>query len=568
MSYNSATSPVHPCRSIRFTDVPRTSALFADYVYAPERLERFYAHRWEGVDSLARIAPAVASAAGDRNRLADALVEQNRRFGASELAIEHIELLRRPDSVAVVTGQQAGLFGGPLFTVHKALSAILLASRLRERGIQAVPVFWVASEDHDFEEVNHVTVPGRAGSLETIRTEPCGHEADRPVGSVSLCAEISRTVDAFMAALPDTVFAERIRRDLMTAYAPGSGFAEAFARLLARLFADYGVVLLDPLAPAFKELASPTYARAVERAPEIAAALVARSGELVEAGYHAQVFTSPDMMSLFVMENGHRRAMVQRDGRFELKSGERSYDRAELLALAEDCPECLSPNVTLRPVVQDTILPTVAYVGGPAEVAYFAQIQPVYDIVGRPMPVIVPRTGATLVDRASAKTLEKYEICLEDLFEGHEVVLRKVVERSLDAPTAALFGEIETRLEEDLERLRHQLETADPSLAVALRGAQRKMLYQLNKLRTRFVRSSAEHDEQLRRRLAQAEALLYPEKGLQERTLNVWYYIALAGHGLIDDLARSIDPENRDHQLVDLGGVAAQVFTNGFRAVP
>jgi uncharacterized protein YllA (UPF0747 family) len=176
------------------------------------------------------------------------------------------------------------------------------------------------------------------------------------------------------------------------------------------------------------------------------------------------------------------------------------------------------------------------------------------------MPVIVPRASATLVDHTSSKTFEKYGICLEDLFEGHEVALRKAVEQSLDAPTAALFGEIEERMESDLERLRVQLESANPSLAVALEGGERKMLYQLNKLRTRFVRASAERDEQLRRRLAEAEVLLYPHRGLQERVLNVWYYLSLTGYGLIDDLARSIDPESREHQIVDLGGVASQIF--------
>jgi len=560
MSQQPSASPVHPCREIRFTNIPRTSSLFSDYLYAPEKLDRFYARRWDGVESLVQLAPTVAKAAGDRERLANALAAQNRVFGSSDLTFEHIELLRHADSVAVVTGQQAGLFGGPLFTVHKALTAILLAARLREQGVPAVPVFWVASEDHDFEEVNHVTVPNADGTLATVRCEPCNHEPDKPVGSISLCAEIIRMVDSFFDALPRTVFTEQIRKDVAAAYAPGVGFAEAFARLLARLFADYGVVLLDPLDPELKGLASPTYAKAIEHAPEIAHALVERSQELVNAGYHAQVFTSPDMVGLFVMEGGHRRAMVQRDGAFALKSGECSYEPDELLAFAYDEPSRLSPNVTLRPVVQDTILPTVAYIGGPAEVAYFAQIQPVYGIIGRPMPVIVPRASATLVDRTSAKALDKYGICLEDIFEGPEIVLRKAVERSLDAPTADLFGEVEERMAGDLDRLRAQLESANPSLAVALEGSRRKMLYQLNKLRTRFVRASADRDEQLHRRLALAEVLLFPHRGLQERTLNVWYYLSLTGYGLIDDLARSLDPESRDHQIIDLGGVAAQIF--------
>jgi bacillithiol biosynthesis cysteine-adding enzyme BshC len=563
MSDTPHASPVHPCRSIQFTEIPRTSALFLDYLYAPDRVARFYEHRWEGVESLARLAPSIAAAHGDREQLADALAHQNRSYGASALALEHVELLRRPESVAVVTGQQAGLFGGPLFTVHKALTAITLAARLRARGVIAVPVFWIASEDHDFDEVDHVTVLNRAGALETLRSEACALEPDMPVGHVALCAEITRTVDTFFAALPETNFTKKLHADLAESYAPGVGFAEGFARWMARLFAAFGVVLLDPLAPALKELASPTYLKAIERAPEIAAALVDRSRELVEAGYHAQVFTSPDMMTLFIMEGQRRRAMMQRDGRFALKSGERAYEPSELLDLAENCATCLSPNVTLRPAVQDTLLPTVAYIGGPAEVAYFAQLQPVYHIVGSPMPIIVPRASVTLLDHDSDKTLARYGICLEDFFEGPEAVLRKAVERSLDAPTAALFDEVEGGLGGNLERLREALGRAEPTLAVSLDGSRRKMLYQLNKLRTRFVRAAGNRDAVLHRRLAAAEALLYPNRGLQERTLNVIYYLAQTGYGLVDDLAANLDPESRAHQIIDLGGVASQVFVRG-----
>jgi bacillithiol biosynthesis cysteine-adding enzyme BshC len=563
MSDNAHPTPVRPCRSIRFTEIPRTSALYADYLYSPDRVARFYEHPWEGVDGLVRLAPSIAASFGDREQLADALAHQNRSYGSSDLALEHVELLRRPDAVAVVTGQQAGLFGGPLFTVYKALTAISLAARLRERGVTAVPVFWIASEDHDFREVDHATVLNRDGDLETVRVETCALEPDMPVGHVALCAEITRTVDALFAALPETDFTKDLRAAVSAAYAPGSGFAEAFARWMARLFAPFGVVLLDPLAPALKELASPTYIKAIERAPEIARALVDRSRELVDAGYHAQVFTSADMTPLFITENQRRRAMTQHDGRFELKSGERVFEMEELLDLAENCATCLSPNVTLRPAVQDTLLPTVAYVGGPAEVAYFAQLQPVYHLVGRPMPVVVPRASATLLDHDSAKTIDRYGICLEDFFEGHEAVLRKIVEQSLDAPTAAVFDEVEARLAADLDRLREALERAEPTLAVSLEGGRRKMLYQLNKLRTRFVRAAASRDDVLHRRLAAAEALLFPGKALQERTLNVLWYLARTGEGLIEDLADAIDPESRQHQLIRIGGVASQVFARG-----
>lgn len=561
MTNQPASLPVRATATVPFTAVPKTSALFSDYLYAPDRVARFYDRRWEGVDGLARLAPEVAAKAGDRERLADALAEQNRRFGASELALQNVELLRRPDTVAVVTGQQAGLFGGPLFTVYKALTAILLASRLRDRGVSAVPVFWVASEDHDFEEVDHATVVGRDGRLETLRVEPCGYAADSPVGHISLCAEIEERVRTFVSYLPETVHTPELARDLAAAYAPGVGYAEAFSRLMAKLFAPFGVVLLDPLDATLKSLASPTYQAAIRRAPEIADALVARSRELVEAGYHAQVHTSPDMVPLFIMEEERRRAMVRReDDTFSLKSGERDYTTKELLELARFCPTCMSPNVTLRPAVQDTLLPTVAYVGGPAEVAYFAQLQPVYHLVDRPMPVIVPRASATLVDRASAKTLERYGIRLDELFADEQDLLRRVVERSAHAPTTELFAETERGLEEQLARLREALGEVDETLVGSLETGRRKMLYQLGRLRTRFVHRAAERDADMRRRLEALQSRLHPHGGPQERTLNAFTFLALAGYGLVEDLAAALDPETRDHQVLDFGGVASQIF--------
>jgi bacillithiol biosynthesis cysteine-adding enzyme BshC len=266
------------------------------------------------------------------------------------------------------------------------------------------------------------------------------------------------------------------------------------------------------------------------------------------------------MVPLFIMEENRRRAMVRHEDRFSLKSGEREYTMDELLELARFCPTCMSPNVTLRPAVQDTLLPTVAYVGGPAEVAYFAQLQPVYHLVDRPMPVIVPRASATLVDRESAKTLERYAVRIEELFADEEDVLRKVVERSVEAPTTELFAETESGLEVSLARLRDALAGVDPSLVDSLEGSRHKMLYQLNRLRTRFVHRAAERDAVLRRRIEALEARVHPQRGLQERTLNVYTFLALAGYGLIEDIAAAIDPEERNHQVLDFGGVASQVF--------
>src|ERR1044071_272226 len=271
--------------ALRFTDIPRTSRLFNDFLYDYDRVARFYTDYGRASSPLVEHARQVGAQKFDRDRVADALTRINQRAGSPELTFKHIEMLRRPGSVAIVTGQQAGLFTGPLYTVHKALTVIKLAACLREQGIEAVPVFWIASEDHDYEEVNHCRTIDREGRLQQVRYEPESRSADAPVGDIQLDARIAQAIDGFIALLPPSEFAPDIERDLRESYAAGAGFAEAFARLMARLFKDYGVVLLDPLDEELKQVAAPLYADAIDKAPEIARALVARSAELEQAGY-------------------------------------------------------------------------------------------------------------------------------------------------------------------------------------------------------------------------------------------------------------------------------------------
>src|SRR5262245_50977338 len=228
--------------AMRFSEIPRMSRLFNDFIYDYAKVSQFYTDFGRLESPLAEHAKRVGAQSFDRDRLADALTRINRLAGSPELTFQHIEMLRRPGSVAIVTGQQAGLFTGPLYTVHKALTVIKLAACLREQGVDAVPVFWIASEDHDYEEVNHCRTIDREGHLQQVQYEPESRSADAPVGHIQIDPGITQAIDEFIALLPPSEFAPEIERDLRESYAEGTGFAEAFARLMARLFKDYGVV--------------------------------------------------------------------------------------------------------------------------------------------------------------------------------------------------------------------------------------------------------------------------------------------------------------------------------------
>lgn len=539
--------------SISFSTIPRTSQLFKDFLYDFDRVGQFYEKEGRDVASLVERAKRITAQPFARNEVADVLVEENRQAGAGEATFANIERLRQADSVVVITGQQAGLFTGPLYTILKAMTAIKLAEKLRAEGVNAVPMFWIAAEDHDFEEVNHVRLVNREGQLTTITYTACSPKEGKPVGHVRLADGIQDNVNELLAALPDSEFIPQLAEEVRAAYRPGANFASAFGKLMMSWLGKFGVVLINPLDDRLKHVAGEIYARAFARTPEFAAQLVKESAALEAAGYHAQVFTSAEAVPLFMLDEGRRTAMVRReDGRIHLKGSDKSFAADELLETVKRCPNCFSPNVTFRPIVQDFLLPTVAYIGGPAEIAYFAQLRPNYELLDRVPPVVLPRASVSLIEKRHAKTMSKYNLSFADLFHGLEETLRKVVEESLDANTAALFDETEKVVEEQMEKLRASLATVDPTLADALKGGREKMLYQLQHLRTRFINSRSKRDETTVQQIERLFAVLYPNKGLQEREINFSYFLARYGYELVDRLYENIALDSRDHQVIYL----------------
>ncbi|MGH9843051.1 MAG: bacillithiol biosynthesis cysteine-adding enzyme BshC [Blastocatellia bacterium] len=539
--------------AISFNIIPRTSRLYSDFLYNFDRVARFYESEGRDIPSLVARAGRVAAQKFSRDAVADVLADQNRQAGAGAETFANLERLRQPDCVVVITGQQAGLFTGPLYTIFKALTAIKLARELRSSGVNAVPMFWVAAEDHDFEEVNHTRLINREGHLTTITYTACSPKEGKPVGHVKLCDEIAGNIEGLIAALPESEFTPRLAEDLRDSYKTGASFADAFGKMMMKLFGKYGVVLINPLDDRLKHVSGEIYVQAMSRAPEFASRLVKESAALVNAGYHAQVYTSNEAVPLFMLDEGRRTAMVRReDGRFHLKNGDKSFAADELLSTVARCPNCFSPNVTMRPIVQDFLLPTVAYIGGPAEIAYFAQLRPNYSLLGRVEPVVLPRASFTLVEKRHAKTMSKYGIAFTELFEGQEEVMKKVVEGSLDQGTATAFDETERVLNEQLDKLRDLLIAVDPTLGEALKGGREKIFYQIHNLRTRFVHNRTKRDETMGQQIERLFTVLYPNKNLQEREINVAYFLARYGYELIDRIYDEVRWDLRDHKLVYL----------------
>jgi bacillithiol synthase len=458
---------------------------------------------------------------------------------------------RASAAVAVVTGQQVGLFTGPLYTIYKALSAVKLAGCLTSRGTEAVPVFWMATEDHDWEEVRSAELLACDGRLARAELPADLHTEGAPAGGVLLDARIEEAADRLFALLPSSEFVPGLETLVRDCYRAGRTHGEAFARMLAALTRRYGLVLLDPTDARLKRLAAPLYAEAARRAREIAEATDARSRELERDGYHAQVHTSADAFPLFILEGGARRALARtKEGRYRVKGGAGVWTAGELADMALDEPERFSPNVTLRAVVQDYLLPTVAYFGGAAEVAYFAQTAASYRVLGRPVTPILHRASLTVVERRVGRTLERYDLRLEDFFLGLDPVIARVVEERLGADVAHTFQETEESVARALESLQVRLRDFDPTLADALSTGRRKIEHQLEGLRSRFHRARISRDRAALRQLERASTALYPEKGLQERRLNVTSLVARHGPYVVEWLHDAVDIGTNDHQIV------------------
>ena len=544
-----------PPSSISYTRVPKTSTILADYLYHYERVAPFYGDQPPDVSAVTALTERLRGSDGRRREVAQVLLRQNRAFGCGPETVRNIERLLEAGTFAVVTGQQAGFFSGPVFTLYKALTAVKLAESLRRRGFEAVPIFWLASEDHDLEEVALANVLTDADELVVL-----GDPGERPgpqssVGYVKLSPGVGSALERLESLLPPGESRDRLLADLRASYPAGETWPRAFGRFMTRLFTRWGVVLLDPLDEEIHRLSAHLYLEAISRADELRRLLSERSRELIKAGYHAQVHLVENSTLVFMEREGSRRPLHHRDGRGEkgyFLSEEEDLSLAELRAKVQAQPLIFSPNVLLRPAVQDCLLPTIAYIAGPSELAYFGQAQVLYNAFGRPMPMIFPRGAFTLLDARCRRLMEKYRLLLEDVWQGGAHLSQKIGAAGLAEGWTARFEENEQELNRIMERLHADIESLDPTLLGALRRTEEKIKYQVERLKSKVSRAALERSELLRRHQEMLQRFLTPRHNLQEREISGAYFLGRAGYELLDRLLERIDFDSFDHQTLDI----------------
>jgi bacillithiol biosynthesis cysteine-adding enzyme BshC len=527
---------------------PWMKRLAADYAFDFPSVASFYsgnpASRAAWTEAIAR----TRDYGRPRAEIANLIAEQQRRREAPERAVEAARQLADPRAVAILTGQQAGLFGGPLYTLLKALTALKLADLVsRDYQVPVVAVFWIEAEDHDWDEVRACTVFDTQLDPRSISLAPRAPTDPTPVGSARLDDSVLAALDELEQLLPRTEFTSSVVAELRQSYAPGSGMADSFGRWLERVLGERGLVVYNAADSASKPLASQLFRRELA-APGQTARLAGRAGaDLAARGYHSQVQLPDDALALFHLD-GTRQPIRQQDGYFVV--GDQRYAPDVLLKKASDQPTGFSPNVLLRPVVQDALFPTVCYVAGPSELAYLGQLRGVYDHFGVPMPLVYLRASATLVDSAALRFLTRYKVPLEALQPQDEAALNELLRSQIPEEIETTFTLASGAVDAAMERVIAALPLLDPTLEGAARSTQGRMRHDLETLHGKMIQAAKRRNDTLRRQFVHARALAFPHGRPQERTIGFVSFLNQYGPALVERLEDELPLDLGRHWIV------------------
>jgi bacillithiol biosynthesis cysteine-adding enzyme BshC len=522
----------------------------ADYAYDFSAVAPFFAGDPSDRGAWAQAIARAQSHTRRRAEIASIVGAQQRLRNAPPRAVDAGQALADPTTVAIVTGQQAGLFGGPLFTLLKAITALRLAGQVaRDHQVRTVAVFWIDAEDHDWDEVRACTVFDEALTPRTVELPRTLMVDAAPVASVRLDDSILTALQQLEAALPATEFRPQLLADLRHTYAPGAGMADAFGRWLERVLGDRGLIVFDGADPAAKPLAGRIFASELSIPGETAKLAGLAGADLLARGYHSQVQGTDGSPALFHLDGG--RQPIRRDnGQFVV--GAQNYPPAALVQEATEHPVSFSPNVLLRPIVQDTLFPTICYVAGPNELAYLGQLRAVYERFGVPMPLMYPRASATLVDSAALRFLTKYGLPLETLQRQDEAALNELLRSRLPSAVEDAFGAASQTIDAQMTRLMTVLPALDPTLEGAAKSTLGRMRHDLQTLHGKMIQAAKRRDDILRRQYLRTRALAFPAGQPQERMIGFISFLNQYGPALVDRLHEELPLEMGRHWVVSI----------------
>lgn len=540
---------------IKFDELEQFPAIVRDFYYDFNKVRKYYPLNFRESDQYAQFLKSLLENKNERySQLAEIIRAQYSEQTTSEKTSKALSLLDHENTLFVVTGQQLGIFSGPLYTLYKAITAIKLTEKLNQEyvNINFIPVFWLEADDHDFDEVRKTTIIADDNSQKRIYYDDgLPEETDRGfIGELKFNENIVNTVQDFRNSLRTTEFTDSIYQLLSEFYSPGLTFKESFRNLMKVLFNEYGLVIFDPQDDRVKQLLKPVFRNEIENFRTHTQQLIRISAELEEK-YHAQAKIRP--VNLFLkIDNGRFAIEPLDEGGFRLRRKKLKYTKEELLQLAEDKPEAFSPNVMLRPVCQDYLFRTAFYVAGPGEISYFAQAFTIYNFFGVTRPVLYPRASATLVEKNIQGIIQKFSLTYQEIFKNPDEIIENVLREKSLQDMESVFGDTANSVEQSLGALRSYISEIDKGTAEGVEKFRQRFNQFLEELKRRTVEAEKQKNDTIIRQLQKTLISLLPFNELQERELNYFYFANKYGPGLIHRMYNELDIKKFEHQIIEL----------------
>ena len=539
---------------INFSDIPGHQNLFLDYLYEFENVTDFYAYDFRNRENYLKIFKNITENRQSLSPDISSLISgQYSHFTPSELTEKNIKKLSDKKTLAIVTGQQLGILGGPLYTFYKIITVIKLSRFLSERydDYNFVPVFWLEGDDHDFNEVRSIKIIDEANSLLTIgyKEEIEEDDAKQSVGFKKFDGSINDFFNTLSKGLKETEFKSPLIEELKDFYKEGKSFKEAFKDVLFKYFDNYGLVIFDPQDYEIKKLLKPIFKKEITDFRLHTEKLVHFSATLEEL-YHAQVKVKP--VNLFLMVDEGRHSIEPLENEYRLRRKRKNFTQEQLLELLENEPEKFSPNVLLRPICQDYLFPTAFYVGGPSEISYFAQIKPLYEFYEIVPPIIYPRSSATILENAIANILEKHSVEINDLFIDVDKVKKKIINSVEETSIDDMFDGLTKQMETAFDQLKEKLIDLDKTIADSSNKYRDKIFGSINELKSKAEKAQQKKYDVTLRQIDRAAINLFPNSNLQERELNFVYFANKYGDEFIKKIFDELQINKFEHQVIKI----------------
>ncbi|MCA0990127.1 bacillithiol biosynthesis cysteine-adding enzyme BshC [Pseudalkalibacillus hwajinpoensis] len=538
---------------LRETFLPGSNVIATDYIAEKTTLSAFFDYTYQRDSSYGERYKELMERHQDRANLTEHLMAFNEKFEAEGPALRNIERLQQPESVTVVAGQQAGVLTGPLYTINKAISVIKLAEeKERKLGVPVIPIFWVAGEDHDYHEVNHIYLydEGR----ERKEAVPQKQMTKQALSDISLDHNAMNTwTRDMLKRFGETSYTKEIQAFLEGVTEKSTTYVDHFCYIMTKLFSKHGLVLVDSGNKDFRQLQTDAFKQMIHQNETINEGVLTQAAHLREENYPIGVDLDDQQANLFVKVNGERILLERLNGRFEGKTASVSFSKEELLDLAERQPEELSNNVVTRPIMQDLMFPVLGFVAGPGELAYWALLKPAFHSFGIKMPVIVPRLTFTFVERHIQKYVADLSLTDDEILKSGIEHLKETYMRQLDdVGIGTTFNDAKVKVEEIHQNLRDLTESVDHGLGRFAEKNGRFLQRQLDLLQQKLYQSLEYQHENTLAKFDEVGFALKPNGAPQERKWNVVYYLNWHGLDFVDQMMDLELPFNDQHKVIYL----------------